>query len=81
MDELPYYVKLGWMTPTELTYAALEANEIDNGLASLLSALGMIRVSNSPELEIKFMRDIELFLRAHVPDYDKLVKQAGAGWN
>lgn len=81
MDE-PYYKSLGWLSPTELIFMALEMSKVDTAMATMMSQLAVVRATNdSPDLEKELMEMIQKFLRSRIPKLDDAAKQYKAKYN
>lgn len=80
-DDLPYYSKIGWYSPEQLTSVARDIQSIDSGLATVIVHLAVIRGVGSSQLEIKFQEAIQRFLRDNVPGFDDMTKRNVAHLN
>lgn len=78
----PYYKDMGWLTPSELTFMALDASKIDMALATLISQLAVVRATNDrSDLEKELLEMIQKFLRSRIPKLDDVAKQYKAKYN
>lgn len=76
-----YYEELGFLSPMELFASAIEIEQMDLPLATLISQLAVLRSKGDIHLEVEFSNMIQSWLRSRIPELDETMKQSKAGLN